>query len=79
MSQTRRRQLTEDGETSHSADIPCDLVSSGGVLEVFGEVGPGDLFVVVGLGLQTAVKHADEPVAELAKRGAVADAAGAEL
>jgi hypothetical protein len=35
--------------------------------------------VVVGAGLEAAVQDADESIAELAERGAVAGAAGAEL
>jgi hypothetical protein len=37
------------------------------------------VLVVAGGGLQAAAQDADQPVAELAQRGAVALAAGAEL
>jgi len=40
---------------------------------------PGDGLVVARVGLEAAVEDADEAIAELAERGVVADAAGAEL
>ena len=39
---------------------------------------PGGVFVVAGAGLEAAVEDADEAVGELAQRGVVAGAAGAE-
>src|SRR5687767_13800625 len=40
---------------------------------------PGDVFVVFGVVLEAAVQDADEAVAELAARGVVAGASGAQL
>ena len=56
-----------------AADIPCSLLSRGGL-----EMGPGGCFVVAGVGLEAAVQDADEAVAELAEGGLVADAAFAQ-
>ena len=42
-------------------------------------MGPAGGLVVGGAGLEAAAEDADEAVAELAQRGAVADAAAAEL
>jgi hypothetical protein len=41
-------------------------------------VGPGGVFLVEAAGFEAAVQDADKPVAELAQRGVVAFAAGAE-
>src|SRR3954453_11926312 len=57
-----------------AADIPGFSLSSSGA-----QVVPGGVFVVGSVGLQAAVEDADEAVRELAQRGLVAGAAGAEL
>jgi hypothetical protein len=48
-------------------------------LILLGVVGPGDVLVVELAGLEAAVQDPDQPVAELAERGVVSGAAGAEL
>ena len=54
-------------------------MSSGSLLILLGVVGPGDVLVVELAGLEAAVQDPDQPVAELAERGVVSGAAGAEL
>jgi hypothetical protein len=46
---------------------------------VLAAVRPGGRLVVAAVGFKAAVEDADEPVAELAKCGVMADAAVAEL
>jgi hypothetical protein len=53
-------------------------LSSGSLLILLGVVGPGDVLVVELAGFEAAVQDPDEPVAELAQRGVVAGAAGAD-
>ena len=59
-------------------DIPGALLSSGSLLILLGVVVPGDVLVVEPAGFEAAVQDPDESVAELAQRGVVAGAAGAD-
>src|SRR3954454_7270016 len=69
-----RHPVEPQRRTLSAADIPGFSLSSSGA-----QVVPGGVFVVGSVGLQAAVEDADEAVRELAQRGLVAGAAGAEL
>jgi IS1 family transposase len=67
-------------QTAQTSHVHC--LSSGdlcGLFRLLGTGGPGGGFVVGGVGLEAAVEDAHEAVAELAQRGAMSDASGAEL
>ena len=70
----RRRDRHVRVHRAGMTDIPCRFVSSGGDVLVL----PGDVFVVLGAGLEAAVQDADEPVRQLAERRVVTDLPGSE-
>ena len=74
------RRRYEAGGLAALRDRGCGRAGSGGGgLGIAVAVPPGGVLVVCGAGFQAAVQDADQPVAELAQRGAVALAAAAQL